>query len=507
MTVATCECYYLPTKTVVGLAKAPIGKLTPVLTLEDAATPITLLDCFDQPLRNSDRLLFKLGDRVDLLTPNGQIISQPTPTKVQFIAGLPNGPVKSALADISPLRSLLPIGSGTLRRGVLTLLDDEEKTHCRAHLRLFTCSGGKRMALVNLQGIRGYAKSHAALRQHIEACGGIPLNIAGLSAEILPRQKAYTARPEISINADQTAFTTATNIIAGYIAVAEGNEAGIIADHDTEFLHDYRIALRKIRSVLSLFKGVYAEEQTAELKSRFADLMAATGRLRDLDVYLLEKQRYYDFLPKALHGGLDQIFAVFTKDRKVEHAKLAEILKSKGYIKEMSGLTKLFEKRKKLHSGPSANRGAHEFACTLIWKRYRTICKSAAHIRPETDDAEVHALRIHCKKLRYLMEFFASLFPTPAFKALLKPLKLLQDNLGLFNDFGVQQASLQDFLHKADRWPNGPNLEIAQTVGALTAVLHRRQSEERAKVVENFAQFNSTTMQTAFCDLFHAGKT
>ncbi len=500
------DCYTLPAHALDAWAGASFGKLTPVLTWDDDAPQFSVLDCFDQSLRHSGRLLLEIGGVFELLLDDGRLLSQSASRKGQFVSDFHDGPVKHALADLSPLRSLLPLGSGALRRGTLALLDDDEKTHCRAHLHALTGTKGVGVVLITLQGLRGYDKALAALRNQIAACSGTVLDHGKLYADIFPGKGAYTAKPEIAIKPADTTYDAASDIVATYLPVARANETGIIADHDTEFLHDYRIALRKIRSVLSLFKDVYQADQTADLKARFSDLMTPTGRLRDLDVYLLEKQRFYGLLPNTLHSGLDVMFKMFTAEGKAAQAKLTDHLRSTRYETEIASLTKLFVKRKKLKSGPAASFAAQDYARTLIWRRYRKICKIGTAIGPEIPDAEVHALRIHCKKLRYLMEFFGPLFPKPAFKSLLRPLKHLQDNLGLFNDYSVQQISLQDFLRNVSDKPSGSTLAVAQSVGALTAVLHRRQIEERAKIVESFAQFNGPETQMTFRDLFHDGR-
>jgi CHAD domain-containing protein len=271
-------------------------------------------------------------------------------------------------------------------------------------------------------------------------------------------------------------------------------------------LHDYRIALRKIRSVLSLFKGVYAEDQTLQLKARFSALMSSTGRLRDLDVYLLERGDFYALVPDSLHDGLDRMFAMFAEERQQALKSLSDHLRSKSYEAEIGKLATQFDSRKRLKPGPNADLSAYDFACKMIWKRYRKICKIASGIDADTEDEEVHELRIHCKKLRYLMEFFGPVFPKPAFKSLIKPLKRLQDNLGLFNDYSVQQESLRAFLTGLESQNHAEGLEIAQSAGALIAVLHQRQLAERAKVVESFARFNSRETQKTFRNLFHGGK-
>ena len=503
MTLSGPTIYFLPSGDLGILLDSRFAKLTPNLTrLDDEATPVTLLDNFDQSLRRSHRVLLRVGDTVELLLPDGCALTQPVRRKDRFVNDFPEGPVRLALADMPALRALLPVGAGSMRRGVLTLMDDERKTQARGYLRIIADTEGEPAILVTLQGLRGYDKAMGVLRRHIEACGGIPLERGGLYQHLFPQHVPYEAKPDVAVARDEAAFAAASDIIETYLIVARANEAGVIADHDSEFLHDYRIALRKVRSVLSLFKGVYKSGQTDALKARFSALMGPTGRLRDLDVYLLERQRYYDLLPDCLHDGLDQMFQMFALERKSERTRLARHLRSAEYEREMMALTKLFASRKKLKPGPNADIGAHDYACLLIWKRYRKICRIAQGIGADTDEAEVHKLRIHCKKLRYLMEFFGAVFPRAPFKALLKPLKRLQDNLGRFNDYAVQQVSLQRILQGLDAKGGPEPLRVAQSVGALIAVLHSQQAAERARVVESFARFNSAETQQMFRDLF-----
>ena len=70
----------------------------------------------------------------------------------------------------------------------------------------------------------------------------------------------------------------------------------------------------------------------------------------------------------------------------------------------------------------------------------------------------------------------------------------------------MQQDRLHALLSRLDQGDHAGNLELAQSVGAFIAVLHQRQLEERGKVVDSFARFNSTATQKTFRDLFHKGK-
>lgn len=487
------------------LISRPVGKLVPVSTLEAESTAFTALDCFDQPLRHSGCLLLEIDGHFELLRDDGPRLSQAAIGEPRFINEFTDGPLKQALSALSPLRKLLPVGSGTRQQIHLAFVDGEGKTHCRARLMSFASESGRKLSLVELQSIRGYGKSLQQLRAHIERIGCTPVSCAALYKQLFPTLASYDPKPDIAITDSETAFDAANKIIASCLPIMRANEAGIIADHDTEFLHDYRIQLRKIRSVLSLFKGVYDQSQTADLKTRFSALAAPTGRLRDLDVYLLERDSYHDFLPESLHGGLDALLDLISAERAAKQEKLSRHLRSAAYKREVNRLSKLFKQRKDLVGGPNAGQSAHDYACERIWQHYRKVHKAALLIGPDTPDEQVHDLRIRCKKLRYLIEFFSPVFSKPALNKLLKPLKRLQDNLGLFNDYSVQQESLHAFLQKTGG-KDGPDLAIAQSVGALIAVLHGRQLEERTKALASLARFNRPDVQQTFSDLFQPRK-
>ncbi len=496
--------FYMPAHRLADLAGNGIDDLHPSLDWDETRSGFSILDCFEHSLRLSRRMLLLVDDRLELLTAAGSVFSQPAQPDVRFVAALDDGPVKAALGDLSPLRALSAVTSGEARTGTLALSDDEGKIHARTAVRLMEPAKGNAIALLSPRGLRGYDQSLEYLIARIRSCDGTPLAVGNPYRMIDHTLVAYVVKPAVALGREETAFDAASNLIGAYLPVARANEAGIIADIDTEFLHDYRIALRKIRSVLSLFKGVYDAARTNELKTRFSALMAPSGPLRDLDVYLLEQESFYGLIPDTIHDGLDAMFALIRERRAAEHERLAAHLRTQRYDKEMKALAKLFNKRRKLAPGPNSSRSAHELARELIWKRYRRIRRIASDLDATTPDEEVHSLRIECKKLRYLMEFFAPLFPKQPFGEVLKPLKRLQDSLGVFNDHAVQQASLLAFVEGLGGEPY--RLEIAQSVGALVTVLHQRQTAMRDRIVEAFARFNSERTRRTFRALFHDGK-
>lgn len=492
--------YTLPPAAVATLLSDPVGKLRPN-TQEDAPERFALLDTFDHAVTRRHPALIETAETLHLLCADGSWMTQSLKPRVRFVADLPDGPVRRPLEAQGIRRSLQPLCEGTAVRGMAAFVDDEGKTHVRLHLLTMHADAGPAVTLLTLSGLRGYEKALERLRTRIETLGGTP--VQSLLPMLAPDAQPFVSRPAITITATDRAFDTATNIIAAHLPLARQNEQGVLDDLDTEFLKHYRVALRKVRSVLSLFKGVYGDSQTDHLKAEFSNVMAVTGRLRDLDVYLHDRQSWYDKVPPEMHGGLDRMFALFAKERKRELSRLRRHLRSGAYAARIARLEKLFRKRSALQKGPKAKMPVGDFAARLIWKRYRKICGIAAGITELTPDDDVHELRIQCKKLRYLMEFFTPLYGEAELKPLIKALKKLQTTLGNFNDCSVQQDSLKAFVARLG--PDTPDaIEIAQSVGALVAVLHQKQLEERARVTERFAAFNSPVVQAQFETLFHA---
>jgi CHAD domain-containing protein len=492
-----------------SIDKAHVEKLIPGFTIRiDPPTEsrsFVLLDCHDQSLRNSGRVLVEVAETLWLFQNGRAPLSQRGKGQGRFVQDLPRGPVTGALKGFPKLRALMQIGTGEIQTKPLVVLDELEKTLVRGTVWCLSSQTGQ-AAIVQLQRLRGYEKEFQKVNTAISALSGGGPGVEALCAGLFPGMAAYRAKPEIKLGKAEPSIQVAADIIQTYLQVARQNEYGVIADIDTEFLHDYRVSLRKVRSVISLFKGVFSDAQTVQLKRVFSDLMAATGRMRDLDVYLLEKDKYFSLVPPSLHAGLQEMFDLFEKERAKELSRLSRRLRSDEYNARMSDLTAMFNGTDHLTPGSNAKRAAHEYACALIWKRYRKVCKIARGITDETPDETVHDLRIDCKKLRYLMEIFGPLFDEKSFKTIIKPLKKLQDNLGVFNDCAVQQESLTAFVAQHSDTRGHVDARMGLAVGGLIAVLDQRQKAERSRVIASFQKFDGPDTRHLFQNLFHRQK-
>ena len=63
----------------------------------------------------------------------------------------------------------------------------------------------------------------------------------------------------------QAADLAVADALLGYLGEMEANVEGIIADIDTEYLHNFRVAVRRTRSVLKLLGDVLPEGLAARM--------------------------------------------------------------------------------------------------------------------------------------------------------------------------------------------------------------------------------------------------
>ena len=249
-----------------------------------------ILDTFDNALLKKDLMLLSLAEGlvvVDLK--EGSFAEQEFASDWRFAGDLPTGSVAEILAEVSLLRAFLPVAKVKIRQDKGVLIDDEGKT--RARYTNLTFDHGESVASLGIvTSLRGYQSAYNDLVVLLQESGVSSLaNSSELYNLLGVTRYNYTSKPELSLDAEAPAKETAALIVRSFMDVARANEPGVIADYDTEFLHDYRVSFRKVRSVLSLFKGVFSVDKTTELKAAFAEVMQSTNRLRDLDVYLMEK--------------------------------------------------------------------------------------------------------------------------------------------------------------------------------------------------------------------------
>jgi CHAD domain-containing protein len=418
-------------------------------------------------------------------------------TVLRFWRDFETGAMRARLERMLGLRGLAPVAEGTFRLRRCDVRNGTGKIVCR--LEWASVSAGKGRDLLHscrVMPLFGYEAEAERVVEHLvrsgaRTSGDGPVEVLLRHAGRVPRK--YTLRPVFGLETDTPTREAVGRIVRAILEIAERNVPGIVNDLDTEFLHDYRICLRKVRSVLSLVKDVYPAEETRRMRKILGDLARQTNRLRDLDVYLLAREEYLGLLPPVLRPALDGMFEDFSAEREREVRRATSKMRAASTRRHLREVEEYFSPEIPHEHSPAAALPVGPLVFRRIYKRYLKIRGIAAGIGAETPDEAVHRLRIECKKLRYLMEFFAELFPKEEGSAMLRLLRRLQNRLGEFNDALVQQRSLMNYW---ERKRSGSG--VALGVGGLVAVLYRRQQQARGLIEEALEGFCGGSTAQAF---------
>lgn len=507
-------------------AKVPVHKNTRLMVVEDLEPEslqdgwsadirqqesrlLTFWDTFEWGLWFGGYLLYSCGDHYQLCIredgwPGAVVGTEEAQGRRRFWGDFTTPSMQAALKELLGLRGLDPVTEGRFTVCRSDLRNGQGKIVCR--LEWSSVSAGQRgeeellQTCCELLPLLGYESEAAQVKELLiqrgaQACSEGPLDLLLRHSNRMPQR--YTLRPVFGLTADIPARQATGRIIRAIMEIATRNLPGIVSDCDTEFLHDYRICLRKIRSALSLLKGVYPAEATGRMRQLLGDLARQTNRLRDLDVYLLARDEYLALVPPVFRPALEEIFRDFSAERNVVLRRTVSKLRAKTHHQALQELETCFAEQTQHPPSATADLPVGPLVFRQISKRYRKIRTIAAEIQTDTPDELLHQLRIECKKLRYLMEFFSELIPAEEGEALQKLLRRLQGRLGEFNDASVQQKSLLAYW---DQKKNGTDAALG--LGGLISILYQRQQQTRSRIVQALEEFCGDSTATRFKQTF-----
>ena len=212
---------------------------------------------------------------------------------------------------------------------------------------------------------------------------------------------------------------------------------------DPEGLHDFRVALRRLRSFVRSCRQVLGPNVSPKTRRRLRRLAEATNQSRDLEVQLtwLESQRP-DLTPRERTGlawlreRLEE--RKLTSDRRF----LDEIAKD---LPRVEG--KLREDLAVWPPEPGAEPTTAQNLGRLVVELTGRLRGRLARVRSVADQAETHAARIAGKRLRYLLELVAERIPGG--EALIGRLKEFQDTTGAMHDADVLEEIVAVALREA----------------------------------------------------------
>jgi triphosphatase len=209
----------------------------------------------------------------------------------------------------------------------------------------------------------------------------------------------------------------------------------VAAARDVDALHQSRVALRRLRSALSLFKPILADPAADRFREELRNLSNTLGEARNLDVLL--RRRSEELAPDARQR--------LVEERTRAYDEVIKKLRSPQVRTMMLDLVEWIALAEFAGNDPSVRARAESplppFASEVLRRFWKKVKRSGRDLAMLHDQAR-HELRISGKKLRYAAEFFAALYDKRAERRdeFIAQLQELQEDLGDLNDLATERA-------------------------------------------------------------------
>jgi len=209
---------------------------------------------------------------------------------------------------------------------------------------------------------------------------------------------------------------------------------GVRQEIDTEFVHQARVATRRMRSALRLFREAIPQSTVTYLGKELKWLGSKFGTVRDLDVFLLNLSRFRPQIKRFPSKKKKAFENWIEKHQRAPLKALREALESSRYKTFERRFTQFLERPLPARPrAPLAVKPVREVAPLVITEKFEAAIQQGQKVLANPKLKQFHALRIQMKKLRYALEFMG-----PAYDGALTPFiertVEIQDCLGELQD-------------------------------------------------------------------------
>jgi CHAD domain-containing protein len=222
---------------------------------------------------------------------------------------------------------------------------------------------------------------------------------------------------------------------------------GVIKSADIENIHQLRVASRRLRAAQLLFDEFLPRRRVPDWESLIKRITRSLGQARDLDIQIETIQRFrLMVMDPRCQPGAGRLYLRLLQDRSRVQKRVIKV------VEKFLDSPVIQYIQPKLQIAIDKQTAAAEPAPALfilaneaIRERLDVLLSYEEFADQPDKLLELHAMRIAAKKLRYTLEIFAPIYPG-GFKQWLKPLREVQDLLGLMHDCDVWAGFLPDFV-------------------------------------------------------------
>ncbi|MEB3366021.1 CHAD domain-containing protein [Saccharopolyspora mangrovi] len=265
------------------------------------------------------------------------------------------------------------------------------------------------------------------------------------------------------------------------------HEAGTRVGEDPEELHQMRVSVRRMRAMLRSARPFLIREESEPLRAELGWLGRALGPVRDLDVLLERLRSEFTGLNESERNAAERLISGLDAEYLQARGEMLAALDGDRY---WNLLDRLAWATREL-SGRDSDVDAESQLRRLVRRQFGKLHKAVERLPDEPADAQLHALRIDGKRVRYTAELAEPLLGAPV-KRLIKATKGFQDVLGEHQDACVAEERLRALL---DAVGPRPEVEIAFAAGRLVEREEVRKADRRARWPESWAALSAAASE------------
>jgi len=290
----------------------------------------------------------------------------------------------------------------------------------------------------------------------------------------------------------------ARKIVGQQVLKMKANVQGTLEDLDPEYLHDLRVASRRLRSALRLFAAELGARRSESLRVQLGWIARQLGSVRDLDVFILNLRDQAGRLGEG--GAVAEVLAdALGSHRQPERAALEAALPSRRFRPLLHRLDALAASTppRTVRGVPSAS--VADEAPALIKKAQKRVLRLGRAIIPDAPAAALHRLRILFKRLRYACEFFREAYADPATEQdpladYIEAMVRFQDCLGEHQDAVVAIGRIQELANDMVR-EGALSPDQLLNLGGLIQVQREIAKDRRDRLAKLWTRFDKRSVR------------
>ena len=246
------------------------------------------------------------------------------------------------------------------------------------------------------------------------------------------------------------------------------HDVGVRLDDDPEFVHQARVAVRRMRSDLKTLDGLLDEKWVEATRDELKWLGRALGDVRDADVLAARQAE-----AEPGDEGHRALMSELAGCRQAALARLEQVLDSRRYLDLVGRLDAACHVPPWAAAGRPQDADVGQVARELMTKAWHSWQRSARRMEDEPADQDLHRLRIKTKRVRYAAELLAPVVGGRATK-LARAASRLQEVLGEHQDAVMAAATMWEMAA-----PGPPLLAFAAGRSAGRELEQRRRLRQQ----------------------------